>query len=361
MKKYLLACTAAFILLPCIPLRSQEAEEQDGSIALTIVPRLDLDATFTGEGTGFGLGASSLYSLLEGDITDWLSFSVCNHWLSSSPADLYRIEGEGANFFRSDWTNWVDWAYLTFNLGNISISAGKDVITTGAFEFDENDWDLHPALMSGLWNNLACYQWGGKVTWTNDSENTGVSLQYMASPYGERPFADGPILGSTLSLEWRGEYGPYRNIWSLTALGAMAAGVEGGTPPLPLVACLGNRLDLGDFTLGFDWYSKSGSANSIFNEGSTFLASVEYAPSDKWNFLVKGGREMADWSETAMLPEGGMEYSFKRGENWFGGASVHWFPVENLRLHAAAGYSSFLKSTTATIGLLYYLNFNFGR
>lgn len=360
MKKYLLACIATFILLPCFPLHSQEAEES-GGLALTVIPRLDLDATFTGEGVGFGLGASSLYSLFEGDITDWLSFSVCNHWLSSSPADLYRIEGEGANIFRSDWVNWLDWAYLSFNLGNFSITAGKQTMSIGAFENETDDWELHPALMSGLWNNVTSFQWGGKLAWTNDSENTGLSLQYTSSPYCERPFADGPVLGSTLSLEWRGEYGPYRNIWSLSYLGAMAAAMEGGTPPLPLVACLGNRIDLGDFTLGFDWYSKSGSAESIFSEGGTFLASVEYAPSEQWNFLLKGGREMATWSETVALPEGGMEFSFRRGENWFGGAAVHYFPIENLRLHAAAGYSSFLGTTTATVGLLYYLNLNFGR
>lgn len=360
MKKYLLVCIATFILLPSFQLHSQEAEER-GGVALTIVPRLDLDATFTGEGTGFGLGASSLYSLLEGDITPWLSFSVSNHWLSSSPAELYAIDGEGANIFRSDYPNWLDWAYLTFKLGQFSITAGKQAMTIGSFEFDEYDWDPHPALMSGLWNNFFSYQWGGKLAWANDSENTSLSLQYTASPFGERPFADGPVLGSTLSLEWRGEYGPYRNIWSLTALGAMAAGADGGAAPLPLVACLGNRLDLGDFTLGFDWYSKSGSAESIFNEGGTFLASVEYNPSEKWNFLLKGGREMASWSQSVILPDGGTEYSFRRGENWFGGASVHYFPIENLRLHASAGYSGFYKATTATVGLLYYLNLNFGR
>lgn len=360
MKKYLLACIATFILLPCFPLHSQEAED-GGGVALTIVPRLDLDAAFSGDGASFSTGASCLYSLLEGDITDWLSFTMCNHWLSSSPAELYTIEGEGANIFRSDWTNWLNEAYLTFNFGNFAFSAGKQMMTIGAFEDDEYDWDPHPALMSGLWNNLSVFQWGGKLAWTSDSENTGLSLQYTSSPYCERPFGDGPVLGSTLSFEWRGEYGPYRNIWSLSYLGAMAATMEGGTAPLPLVACLGNRFDLGDFTLGLDWYSKSGSENSIFAEGGTFLASLEYAPSEKWNFLVKGGREISDWSETVMLPEGGMEYSFRRGENWFGGAAVHYFPIENLRLHAAAGYSSFLKSTTATIGLLYYLNLNFGR
>ncbi len=360
MKKYLTACIATFILLPCFPLRSQEAEEREGGVALTIVPRLDLDATFTGEGTGFGLGNSSLYSLFEGNITPRLSFSVANHWLSASPAELYVIEGEGANLFRSDWTNWLDWAYLSYDFGNFSVSAGKDMITTGGFEFDEYDWDVHPVLMSGLWNNFACYQWGGKIAWTSDSRNTLVSLQYTSSPYCDRPFGDGPILGSTLSLAWRGEYGPYRNIWSVTALGAEMAS-DGGQGHLPLLACLGNRLDVGDFTFGFDWYSMSGTPVSILSEGGTFLASIGYTPSEKWEFLLKGGHETASWSESLIFDDGTSSYSYRKGENWFGGVSVHWFPSPNLRLHAAACYSSFTKSTTALVGLLYYLNFNFGR
>ncbi len=360
MKKYLAVCAALF-LLHCFPLFSQEADGSGAGAGLTIIPRLDLEGVLPvgGSGGSLELGNSSLYSLFEGNITPWLSFSVANHWLSANPAELYVIEGEGANLFRSDWTNWLDWAYLSFDFGNFSVSAGKDMITTGGFEFDEYDWDVHPALMSGLWNNFSCYQWGGKVAWTSDGENTSVSLQYTSSPYCERPFGDGPILGSALSLAWRGEYGPYRNIWSVTALGAEMAS-DGGPGHLPLLACLGNRLDAGDFTFGFDWYSMSGSPVSILSDGGTFLASIGYTPSEKWEFLLKGGRETASWSESLIL-EDGSSYSFRKGDNWFGGASLHWFPAPNLRLHAAAGYSSFTKTTTALVGLLYYLNFNFGR
>ena len=113
MKKYLVVCAAALSLLPCFPLHSQEADDTGAGVGLTIVPRLELTPVFS-EGKGdFTLGNSSLYSLFEGNILDNLSFSVSNHWLSDSPADLYRIKGEGANLFRSDWTNWLDWAYLT--------------------------------------------------------------------------------------------------------------------------------------------------------------------------------------------------------------------------------------------------------
>ena len=359
MKKYLVVCAAAVMLLPCFPLLSQEADGTGTGAGLTVVPRLDLNGTFPSEdgNSFFNLGNSSLYSLFEGDITPWLSFSVCNHWLSSSPAELYAIEGEGANLFRSDWVNWLDWANVTASFGSFSLTLGKDQMTTGSFEFDEYDWDVHPMLMSGLWNSLCCYQWGGKLSWASESENTLLSLQYTSSPYFERPFGEGFFLSSTLSLEWRGEYGPYRNIWSATAF---PDALNGGARDA-LLLCLGNRWDAGDFTFGLDWYSRSGDEESVLLGGSTFLASIDYSPSDALQFTLKGGLEKARELILGSDGAGMLTASERLGDNWFFGAAAGWFPAENLRLHLAGGYNSFYGTATVSLGALYYFNFSLGK
>ncbi len=344
MKKYLVVCAAALLLLPCFPLLSQEADDTGAGVGLTIVPRLELTPVFS-EGAGaLTLGNSSLYSLFEGDITDNLSFSVANHWLSAYPAELYYIEGEGANLFRSDWTNWLDWAYLTLQLGNFSISAGKDMITTGGFEFDDYDFDVHPALQSGLWNNLSCYQWGGKIGYTSDSENTYLGLQITSSPYMERPFEDGSF---NISLEWRGNYGSFSNIWSITNFG-----FDGiiGYPPSTVIA-LGQRYEAGDFTFGLDWFSQSGNEDTILWDGSTFLGTVDWSPSESLSLLVKAGREKQ--REAWNSPSGA---GSRVAPNYFGGVAIHWFPVEGLRIHAMGAYHSFWKTTTFSVGATYYLN-----
>lgn len=344
MKKYLVVCAAALLLLPCFPLLSQEADDTGAGVGFTVVPRLELTPVFS-EGAGsLTLGNSSLYSLFEGDITDALSFSVANHWLSASPAGLYYLQGEGANLFRSDWTNWLDWAYLTLTLGNISISAGKDMITTGGFEFDDYDYDVHPALQSGLWNNLSCYQWGGKLGYTSDSGNTYLGLQITSSPYSTRPFDDGSF---NISLEWRGNYGNLSNIWSVTSMGA--DGII-GNPNLVLVA-LGQRYEAGDFTFGLDWFNLSGDENDILLGGNTFLGTVNWEPLESLSVLVKGGLEKA-----REIVDDGATLSSRYGDNWFGGAAVHYFPVENLRLHAMGAYSGFWNTLTFSVGATYYLN-----
>ena len=93
MKKLLV--TAASMLL-CFLALSQEANELGGSSAeLSVVAR--------GEYLyGDPLGNSSLYTLLDGSISEHFSYSIANHWLSSDPVSLYT------NTFRSDDVNWLD-------------------------------------------------------------------------------------------------------------------------------------------------------------------------------------------------------------------------------------------------------------
>ena len=62
MKKYLVVCAAALLLLPCFPLLSQEADEPGPGVEFTVVPRLDVSY----EDGGLALGNSSIYSLFVG-------------------------------------------------------------------------------------------------------------------------------------------------------------------------------------------------------------------------------------------------------------------------------------------------------
>lgn len=337
MKKILVVCVAA--LLPCFLVSAQEADDTGAGVGLSVIPRLDLSPEFSSGNGQFTLGNSSLYSLFEGSITDNLSFSVCNHWLSSYPKELYQIEGEGANFLRSDWTNWLDWAYMTYSFGNFSLSLGKDMVTVGGLEFDDYDFEVHTPLCSAMWQNFSCYQWGGKFGYTTPSESTYLGLQVTTSPYGERPFQSGLY---NYSLEWRGNYFEWlETIWSVSAIG-----IDQGTYR-PLF-CLGQRASIGDFSVGLDYFSAVGSEAEILADGHTVMPSVSWtAPSEKIELLLKGG----------------FEY-FGESSNYFCGGAFHWFPLaesKDLRIHASAAYNHLLDTFTLTVGALYFINFNFGK
>ena len=340
MKRLLVVCAAS--LLPCFLVSAQEADNSGRSVELSVIPRLDLNPVFfTDEGGGgeFTLGNTSLYSLFEGNITENLSFSVCNHWAAfdtvrdgffDSTKQLYQ------STFHSDNTNWVDWAYLTYTVGNFAFTLGKDMVTTGGLEFDDYDFEVHPSLVSSFWQNFSCYQWGAKAAFTTPSEGDTFSFQFTTSPYGERPFASKLF---NYSLEWRGEHGPLETIWSATAVGTEPGEFQ------PVFA-LGQRLNFDTFSVGLDAFSVVGDELDIMRKGITIMPSVTYSPSEKITLLAKGGYE----NYASELVE---DLTFKR---WWGGLAFHWFPIENLRVHAVASYDPTYSFASLTAGVLYNIS-----
>ena len=286
------------------------------------------------------LGNSSLYTLFEGNISENLSFSVCNHWLSSEPKYLYQ------NTWRSDDVNWCDWAYLEYSLGNFLITAGKQVITFGGFELEEYDFDVHMDMMSGLFNNFQCYQWGGKFGWMNDSESTGFFLQATGSPYGEKPFDR-----MTYSLQYQGNFGPFSMLYSTNLVGNWGNEYE-------WMFTLGNKLELDAWTLGLDVSNKVGDPLFILRDGVTAFATAKYNPSDKWEFLGRCGYEKSTKDMfDVILP---VTVTYPGSESLTLGAAAHWFPLrdsQDLRLHAAAAYNSGFDMVSLTLGAIYYLRF----
>ena len=351
MKRLLVVCAAS--LLPCFLVSAQEADNSGRSVELSVIPRLDLNPTFStekGGGAEFTLGNTSLYSLFEGNLTENLSFSVANHWAAFD--DVNDILGSTKALYQNTLysydVNWLDWAYMTYSFGNFAVTLGKDMITTGGLEFDDYDFEVHPALQSSYWHELACYQWGGKFAFTTPSEEDSFSFQVTTSPFGERPFASKLF---NYSLEWRGEHGPLETIWSATALGTE----PGKFQP---VFCLGQRLNFDSWTFGLDAFSVIGDEdedeNVFLRKGITLMPSVMFSPSEKLEILAKGGYEN-------YAQELGEDRTFK---HWWAGLACHWYPIENLRVHAVAAYrpeSEFFMAPLAnplslTVGVLYNIS-----
>ena len=321
-----LVVLAASILL-CTLAQAQGADDSGASAGITIIPRIDYNPVFNdGKYEEATLGNSSLYSLFEGNITDKLSFSVCNHWLSTEPKYLYQ------NTWRADEVNWCDWAYLEYNPGNFILTAGKQVVTFGGFELEEYDYDVHLDMMSSLFNNFQCYQIGFKAGWMNSAENTGLFLQATSSPYGERPFD-----AMAYSVQYQGYYGPVSLLYS----GNMIENWDGG---YEWMFTLGNQVELGDWTLQADFTNKVGSPDFILRDGVTIFGTAKFNPSDRWEFVGRAG----------------FEHTHKANmDNGIFGVAAHWFPLRNsrnLRIHLAGAHQHYLKMNSLTIGAMYYLN-----
>ena len=340
MKK--LVVLAASILL-CTLAQAQGADDSGASAGITIIPRVDVNPVFyNGKYDEVTLGNSSLYSLFEGNISENLSFSVCNHWLSDEPKSLYQ------NTWHSDDSSWCDWANLTYSFGNFYITAGKDMITMGGFEFDQYDFDVHPALCSSIWNNFSCYQWGGKFGFMNEDETQGVSLQLTSSPYSIRPFDSGLM---AYSLQYSGSLGPLSLLYSTNLIGSAKGEYE-------WMFTLGHQIEAGDFTFGIDASNKVSDEFAILRDGFSGYATAVYNPSDNWEFLLRGGIDHA--SKDIMERSCDVIFVYEKYDSYTFGGAAHWFPLrdsQNLRIHAAAAYNTGFEMLSLTLGAVYYLSF----
>lgn len=330
MKRILVVCVAA--LLPCFLVSAQEADSSDRSVELSVIPRIDITPEFYNDGSGaLTLGNTSLYSLFEGNITENLSFSVANHWLGFYAADSQWLDDTKALYQNTlkRTANWLDWINLTYSFGDFSVTLGKDMVTTGGIEFDDYDYDVHPILSSSLWNGFDCYQWGAKLGWS-PSENHEFTFQISTSPYTDDLFGD-PWFN--YSIGWNGTIADsVETIWSATA-------VQQDANSFFWLVTLGQRMELGDWTIGLD-LSNASMMDGDFAYGATVMPSATYTLSDKLDFFAKGGYEYTAAGNNCALA----------------GAGVNWHPIENLRLHALAAYNSLWDCSSVSLGATYYLS-----
>lgn len=331
MKKMALLVLAA--LLCCIPVSAQQTE----GITVTAAGRADVSPSFPNGGVSFD--NSALYTFIDGQLGDHFSYSISNHWLSTQPGDLY------ANTLRSDNLNWVDWAYVNFNVGDWNFSAGKDMIAVGSWEEDPADIDAHASLCTSFWNNFNVYQLGAKLNWAPG--NSSFTLGLSASPFSELPFQKGALM---YSAQWRGEYGFYQPLWSVNVVGR-------GEDMSPLrMVVLGNKFTFGDFYCDLD-----GMLRSVKGRKSKgyLLGRVGYNLTDKWEALLQGGFEFnnnamlsdSDWEEDIMDDLCPVAY----GKSGLYGCAIHYRPIENLRLHLTGAYNGAYEQWTLSIGAVYYL------
>jgi len=332
---------------------AQDAEEPVApEIGLSIVPRLELKpwtATGSERESGFSFGNSSLYTVFDATVNEHWSFLIVNHWLGNDPAYSNLFAGTNSLYestFRTDSFSWVDYFNATYSVAGFSFTLGKDVITTGGFEYDPWDYETYPDMMSGLYNNLPAYQWGGKAAWTTPSENTTFGFQVTTSPYSDeeaddrsyRPFASGRY---NYSLSWLGDYGIFHTNCSVTALQRFDWSYS-------WLAAAGLRLTPGTFTLDMNWFNKVGRyAYDVLAKGVTGMLSATYAlPSDRFEFTLKGVVEKVNDPDD------------ENYDNWLAGFSAHWYPLRDsrdLRVHAAVTYDDIFPGCTFTFGVLYNL------
>lgn len=308
--KKLFVLTAALLL--SLLAHSQEADGSAPYTDLTLVAR----AEYSSVEDGYHLGNSCFYALLDGAFSPNLSYSIETHLLSPYLKDLYTATTY------SNFSNWLDWAYLQYDFGQFGIRLGKDAMMWGTFENQKYDFDCFYELTTFYWNEVSTYQWGGSLLWT-PSEHFNLRANISTSPFGEHFFSSGlwqySLGGEVNASDW------FEGIFSFNFI--ETPDVAAGKTITPMFS-KGVKFTPGNWAVTWD---TTALLNSEFADFMMNSLEVEYTPFDNFSAMAKT--------------------SFLGKEAAFTGLALNWNPWEFLRVHALVSYQHPTKETLFNIGV----------
>jgi hypothetical protein len=259
-----------------------------------------------------GLKGRYLMFRLDGKISSKFSYS----WRQR----LNKVASD-QNFF--DLTDWLQLNYSPTQ--NWTLSAGKQVVQIGGWEYDANPIDLFFA--SEFWNNINCFQFGASVTYTTNSGNDALTLQASQSPFDTR--AD-DLYG--YNLLWNGKHGCFHALYSLNFL-------EYAPSSYICYLTLGNRFQVGDLLIDADLHMRGTSAEELAFKNFSAMGQVGYLIAKRVNLFARATYDVNRTSTGApnltVLPGTDMTRL---------GGGLEYYPLggrgdRSLRLHAAYAYS----------------------
>ncbi len=227
----------------------------------------------------------------------------------------------------------IDWLYLTYKANeNFSVSAGKQVVNIGGFEYDAAPIDVYEA--SNFWNNIVCYEMGVEVSYTDIAKRNNIKFQIVNSPFvtgkSENIYA--------YNLIWYGTNSPYfSTIYSVNLLEYSRSKYVG-------YIALGNKFEFDNLSFYLDFTDRFNSMDNVAFKDYSLVGKVNYKASEQWSLFALGGYDTND----AQLPSTPSEEIFDRvvapGVSFtFGGIGGEFFPLkdESVRIHALCSYRDY--------------------
>jgi hypothetical protein len=295
---------AVLLLLASLGLNAQVVS------TLAIETRVDeqgefLDGEYLDSASGF---VGKFFNFrMAGNLTDELSYSIRHR--------INRPQTDGTLFQATDW------AYLTYSKENWNISAGKQVVAIGGYEYDRAPINIY--FGSEYWNNIACYQFGASLTYATKSGNDKLMFQACESPF--RANAHGLY---AYNLMWTGSHEWFKTTYSINVM-------EYAPGKYINYLALGNRFEFGDLALELDFINKGTNAQNFLLEDYCLIGDLCWKASDALNVFVK-----VSYDRNKSVTE---DLCVAAGTDVFrAGGGIEYFPLKNnrnVRLHLNCCYT----------------------
>lgn len=225
----------------------------------------------------------------------------------------------------SDFAQNTDWLHLTYRpTHNWAISAGKQVVMIGGWEYDRAPIELY--FCSEYWNNVACYQLGASVAYTTNEGNDTLTFQFCQSPYDH---AEADYFA--YNLYWSGQHGFFSALYSLN-FSQYAPG------KYDAYVVLGNQFQFGDAKLQLDLMNRGVSARELLFDNFSIMGEFSYLVADRVNLFAKATYDKVGNNYASGL------FLYPGTEITRLGGGVEYYPLghkgnRDIRLHAVYAHT----------------------
>jgi hypothetical protein len=246
----------------------------------------------------------------------------------------------------------TDWLTLTYKFNNWSVSAGKQVVAIGGYEYDKAPIDLY--FCSEYWNNIACYQMGVSGSYTTTAGKDQILFQFCESPFRKNPSNLSNKEMFAYNLMWYGNHGFFSSMYSINFMEYLPGKY------INYIA-LGNRFTFGKFALELDIMNRAMSGSDFLFNDYSIMGELSWNPIDRLNVFVRASydRNKTVTGDLCVAPGTDLVRA---------GAGVEFFPLKNyknLRLHLNCCYTDGDSPSTTVLrpeqtivdaGLTWYMN-----
>lgn len=201
---------------------------------------------------------------MDGQIAEGLTYS----WRQR----LNRVNTQ-TSFFTA-----TDWATVDYAVNNWSLSAGRQIVAIGGYEYDMPPIDCY--FNSEYWNNIACYQFGVSAAYAVGEKGDKLMFQFCESPFRRNALNVENREMFAYNLMWFGSHDFFNALYSLNMVEYLPGRY------INYIA-LGNKFTVNNFDLELDIMNRAVALDELFGKDMSVMADFTWEAFDKLSFFAK--------------------------------------------------------------------------
>lgn len=172
----------------------------------------------------------------------------------------------------------TDWATLTYSNRNWSISAGKQVVGIGGYEYDYIPIDVY--FGSEFWNTIACYQFGASATYSLDNGKDSFLIQFCESPFRRNALNIERKEMFAYNFMWMGSRDIFQSLYSINVIEYLPGRF------INYIAA-GNQFRFSNLEIRIDAMHRALCSDFEIGKNMSFIGEIYWNPIDRLNVFAK--------------------------------------------------------------------------